>query len=141
MALGEEFGHRPVHYFEAAAPAGLRTCWEYAATAARSAKSANSLRILSYVGCRPEGGSRFHEKRCSEFAPLRTRENVAAMPVIGLLHRPQRPGLPGWRQACCRSQHHQTEMGSPRDRFGATVGIELGEDRRDMELGSVERDS
>jgi hypothetical protein len=32
-------------------------------------------------------------------------------------------------------------MGSPRDRFSATVGIELGEDRRDMELGGVERDS
>ncbi len=32
-------------------------------------------------------------------------------------------------------------MGSPPDRFGATVGIELGEDRRDMELGRVERDS
>jgi hypothetical protein len=40
-----------------------------------------------------------------------------------------------------RSQHYQTEMGSPRDRFSATVGIELGEDRRDMELGGVERDS
>jgi hypothetical protein len=32
-------------------------------------------------------------------------------------------------------------MGSPRDRFGPTIGIELGEDCRDMELGSVERDS
>jgi hypothetical protein len=32
-------------------------------------------------------------------------------------------------------------MGGPRDRFGATVGIELGEDRCDMELGGVERDS
>ena len=73
--------------------------------------------------------------------PLAARAQQPAMPVIGLLHRPQRPGLPSWRQACCRSQHYQTEMGSPRDRFGATVGIELGEDRRDMELGSVERDS
>jgi quercetin dioxygenase-like cupin family protein len=44
-------------------------------------------------------------------------------------------------QACGRSQHYQTKMGGPRDRFGATVGIELGEDRRDMELGGVERDS
>jgi hypothetical protein len=32
-------------------------------------------------------------------------------------------------------------MGSPRDRFGATVGIELGEDRRDMELGGMKRNS
>jgi hypothetical protein len=31
-------------------------------------------------------------------------------------------------------------MGGPRDRFGATVGIELGEDCRDMERGCVERD-
>jgi hypothetical protein len=49
-----------------------------------------------------------------------------------------------WHTSCHRSgrsQHYQTEMGSPRDRFGATVGIELGEDRRDMELGRVERDS
>jgi len=40
-----------------------------------------------------------------------------------------------------RSQHYQTEVGSPRDRFGATVSIELGEDCRDMELGGVDRDS
>jgi hypothetical protein len=39
------------------------------------------------------------------------------------------------------SQHYQAEMGSPRDRFSSTVGVELGEDRRDMELGGVERDS
>jgi hypothetical protein len=32
-------------------------------------------------------------------------------------------------------------MGSPRDRFGATVSIELGEDCRDMELGGVDRDA
>jgi len=44
-------------------------------------------------------------------------------------------------RTCGQSQHYQTKMGSPRDRFGATVGIELGEDRRDMELGGVERDS
>jgi hypothetical protein len=58
--------------------------------------------------------------------PLAARAQELVMPVFGLLHRPQRPGLPGWRQAYCRSQHYQTEMGSPRDRFGATVGIEFG---------------
>jgi hypothetical protein len=50
-----------------------------------------------------------------------------------------------WRTNCHRSgrslQHYQTEVGSPRDGFGATVGIELGEDRRDMELSRMERDS
>ena len=46
-----------------------------------------------------------------------------------------------WSDTCGQLQHYQTKMGSPRDRFGATVGIELGEDRRDMELGGVERDS
>jgi hypothetical protein len=31
-------------------------------------------------------------------------------------------------------------MGGSCDRFGATVGIKLGEDRRDMELGGMDRD-
>jgi len=39
-----------------------------------------------------------------------------------------------WSDACGQSQHYQTKMGSPRDRFGAAVSTELGEDRRDMEL-------
>jgi hypothetical protein len=51
------------------------------------------------------------------------------------------PSLEPTRQTCGRSQHYQSKMGSPRDCFGATVGIELGEDRGDMELGRVERDS
>jgi hypothetical protein len=49
--------------------------------------------------------------------------------------------LHGQRFDLVRSQHYQTEMGSPRDRFGATVSVELGEDWRNMELGGVDRDS
>jgi hypothetical protein len=30
-------------------------------------------------------------------------------------------------------------MGGSCDRFGATVGIKLGEDRRDMKLGGMDR--
>jgi len=60
-------------------------------------------------------------------------------PMLDTIDRLARAGFV--TGTCGQSQHYQTEMGSPRDRFGATVGIELGENRSDMELGGVKRDS
>ena len=40
-----------------------------------------------------------------------------------------------------RSEHHETELRSPRDRFSPAVRIELGENGGDVKLGGVEGDS